>query len=120
MGASPFELFQTPEKPYLVDYFNLMLQGEMDKAMEIFWMLTPVRMTHTQQSMQYVMLGTYHWPMWKYYQWLVGGNGGYTRQPVMKLYQHDMEAAKNALRAIGITPRESDDEFYVGRVNFGK
>jgi hypothetical protein len=63
----------------------------------------------------YADLGTYHWPQQKYYQWLVGGNGGYTRPPVMRLFQHDMDDARNALRALGITPAENDEEFFVGR-----
>ena len=88
--------------------------------MEIYWRLTPVRMTFEKQFMPSQMLGTYHWPQQKYYQWLVGGNGGYTRQPVMRLNQHEMDDARNALRAIGIQPRENDEEFFVGRVNFAK
>jgi len=120
MGPGPYEAFQSPEKPYLVDYFNLLMEGQTDKAMEIYWKLTPVRMTFEKQFMPTVGLGTYHFPHQKYYQWLVGGNGGFTRQPVMKMYQHEMEETKNALRAIGITPREPDEEFYVGRVNYSK
>ncbi len=120
IGSGPFEIFQSPEKPYLVEYFNLMLKGEMDMGMEIYWKLTPVRMVWEAQIMPTVSLGTYHWPQWKYYQWVVGGNGGFTRQPVMKMYQHDMENVKRALRAIGITPREPDEEFHVGRANYAK
>jgi len=119
MGAIPWEVYQTPEKPYLVEYFNLLLKGEMDKATEIYWKLQPVRMILETEFIP-AQLGTYHWPRWKYYQWLVGGNGGLTRQPVMKMLQHEMENVKNALRAIGITPREPDEEFFVGRVNYAK
>ncbi|MCU0495390.1 MAG: hypothetical protein MUD01_27695, partial [Chloroflexaceae bacterium] len=118
MGPGAYELFQSPEKPYLVDYFTLLLQGETDQAMEIYWRLTPVRMTFEKQFMPTQAIGTYHWPQQKYYQWLVGGNGGYTRQPVMRMYQHDMEDARNALRAIGIAPREDDNEFFVGRAAY--
>ncbi len=120
MGAGHYEGFQSPEKPYLVDYFRLLRQGEIDKAMDIYWRLTPVRLVFEKQFLPTLQVGTYHWPQMKYYQWLVGGNGGFTRQPVMKLYQHEMEEYKNALRAIGITPREPDEEFYIGRVNYAK
>lgn len=118
MGPGAYELFQSPEKPYLVDYFNLMLDGKMDEAMAIYWQLTPVRMVFEKQFMPTQGLGTYHWPQQKYYQWLVGGNGGYTRQPVMKMAQHEMDEARNILRAIGIEGRENDEEFFVGRVNY--
>lgn len=120
IGAGPYEAFQSPEKPYVVEYFNLLMQGKWDEGMEIYWKLTPVRVMFEQAHMSTVMLGTYNWTMHKYYQWLVGGNGGYTRQPCMKILQHDMEAFKMALRMIGIEPREPDDEFYVGRVNYAK
>ena len=33
----------------------------------------------------------------------------------MKPHQHEMEATKMGFRMIGITPREPDAEFYVGR-----
>jgi len=120
IGAGPYEVFQSPEKPYMVEYFNLMMTGQMDKAMEIYWRLTPARVIFEQQFAPTSMLGTYNWTQHKYYQWLVGGNGGFTRQPCMKLYQHDMDASKMALRMIGIPPRENDEEFYVGRVNYAK
>jgi len=120
IGAAAYELYQSPEKPYLVEYFNLMLKGQMDKAMKIYWKLKPVRMCWEARIFPTLVVGTYHWPQWKYFQWLVGGNGGYTRQPVMKMYQHDMDECKMVLRSIGITPREPDEEFYVGRVNYAK
>jgi len=122
MGPGAYELYQTPEKPHLVEYFNLVLEGEIDKAMEIYWKLTPVRMVFEAKMMQLMGTGAHPWPMWKYYQWLVGGNGGFTftRQPVMMMNLRDMESTKNALRAIGITPREPDEEFFIGRVNYAK
>jgi hypothetical protein len=64
--------------------------------------------------------GVKWWPMWKYYQWCVGGNGGYTRQPVMRMDQRDMETHKSVLRELGITPSEPDEEFFVGRLNYAK
>jgi dihydrodipicolinate synthase/N-acetylneuraminate lyase len=120
IGGSPHEAYQSPEKPYLVEYFNLMLKGEFEKAMEIYWKLHPVRVCFEATKAKYQAGGTKHYPLWKYYQWCVGGNGGFTRQHVMKMDQRDMEAHKSALRAIGITPREPDEEFFIGRVNFSK
>ena len=92
----------------------------MDKAFEIYWKLTPVRGMFEQQFMPTAMLGTYNWPLQKYYQWLVGGNGGYTRQPCMKIHQHIMEPTKFGLSMIGIIPRQPDEEFYYGRMNYEK
>lgn len=120
MGSGAYEAFQSPEKPYLVDYFNLLMKGEVDKAMDIYWSMTPVRMMFEKQFMPTVGLGTYHWPQHKYYQWLTGGNGGFTRQPVMKMYQHEMEETKGAMRAVGLSIRENEEEYYVGRCNYAK
>lgn len=118
MGPGAYELFQSPEQPNLVRYFEQLQRGEVDAAMETYWRLTPARMTFERQFMPTQMIGTYHWPQQKYYQWLVGGNGGYTRQPVMRLFQHDMDDARNAVRAIGIAPAENDEEFFVGRAAY--
>lgn len=120
IGAGCYEVFQSPEKPYLVDYFRLLREGKLDEAMEIYWMLTPARVIFEQQFMPTAMLGTYNWTQQKYYQWCVGGNGGLTRQPSMKIHQHEMEATKVGFRMIGIDPGEPDEEFYVGRLNYAK
>jgi 4-hydroxy-tetrahydrodipicolinate synthase len=98
-GAGAYELFQSPDKPYLVDYFNLLLEGRFDEAKELYWRLTPARLVFEKQFMPTQMIGTYHWPQQKYYQWLVGGNGGFTRQPVMKMVQYEMDEDAPTRRA---------------------
>lgn len=120
IGAGPYECFQSPEKPYFVQYFNHLRNGETDQAMEIYWRMTLLRVTFEQAFSPTTMLGTYHNNLHKYYQWCVGGNGGFTRQPSMKMHQHEMDRHKMALRMSGIIPREPDEEFYVGRVNFSR
>jgi hypothetical protein len=66
------------------------------------------------------MTGTYNWHQQKYYQWCVGGNGGLTRQPAMKAHQWERDAIKMGYFTIDITPRENDEEFFVGRLNYEK
>jgi 4-hydroxy-tetrahydrodipicolinate synthase len=102
MGAGCYEVFQSPEQPYLVDYFRLLREKKFKPAMELYWKLAPARNIFEQQFNQTVMSGTYNWTMQKYYQWLVGGNGGFTRQPAMKMHQHDMDMTKMAFLMIGI------------------
>ncbi len=120
MGAGCYEVFQSPEKPYLVDYFNLLLVGKREAAMEIYWKLAPMRNIFEQQFSQSVMTGTYNWHQQKYYQWCVGGNGGLTRQPAMKAHQWERDAIKMGFFTLDITPRENDEEFFVGRLNYEK
>lgn len=120
IGPGPYEAFQSPEKPFLVDYFRLLREGDHDKAWEIYWHLTPARVFFEQNHMPGARAGTYNWPLMKYYQWLVGGNGGYVRQPTMKVHHWESEPYKFALMQLEIEPREPDEEFYCGRLNFEK
>lgn len=118
MGAGCYEVFQSPQKPYLVDYFRLLLEGKMAAAMELYWKLAPMRNIFEQQFNQTVMSGTYNWHAQKYYQWCVGGNGGLTRQPAMKLHSWEADQIRMGYYALGIEPRENEAEFWVGRANY--
>jgi len=120
IGAAVYEMYQSPEKPYLVDYFNLILQGETEKAMGIMRRLTPAVGIFESQLMPTILLGAYHWLLLKYYQWLVGGNGGCLRHPVLRTYGQQLQAARMAITMLGITPREPDEEFFIGRMNYAK
>ena len=62
--------------------------------------------------------GVYNWPEHKYYQWCTGANGGYTRQPVMKVSSAIMNTIKNKYLDMDITPSSPDEMFYDGRVNW--
>jgi len=42
------------------------------------------------------------------------------RQPTGRLHDYNKEKIRAALRAVGLTPREPEEEFYVGRVNYAK
>jgi 4-hydroxy-tetrahydrodipicolinate synthase len=120
IGPGCYEALQSPEQPHFVNYFKLLREGRTAEAMEIFWRLAPARGLFEARFMPTAMLGCYHWPLQKYYQWLVGGNGGYTRQPCMKLHQFELEPIKFTLMQMGIMPRQPDEEFYYGRCNFKK
>ena len=114
-GAWTVEALQSPEKPYAVDFFSHLLEGRPDEAMEIYWRLSPALGVMMRLMAPLVMTGTYHWPQLKYFQYLTGGNGGFTRSPVMRLYDRDMQAIRMGYRAIGIEPQGSDEDFFLGR-----
>lgn len=120
IGPGCYEAYQSPETPYMVNYFRLLREDQQEAAMEIYWKLSATRGLFESRQLSTAMLGCYHWPLQKYYQWLTGGNGGYTRQPCMKLHQHEMEQTKFLLMQLGIMPRQPDEEFYYGRANFEK
>jgi 4-hydroxy-tetrahydrodipicolinate synthase len=63
MGPGAYELYQSPERQYLVKCFDLMRRGEMEQAMGLYWMLTPVRLVFEKQFLPTIQIGTYHWSM---------------------------------------------------------
>lgn len=120
-GAGPFYAMQTPENPRMVNLFNTLVNGDIDKAMNMYW--------DGQKNMgggggglegAYFHTGVVTAMTDKYSHWLVGGNGGSIRQPTARLYDYQKEAMRAGVRAMGVTPREPEEEFYVGRVNYAK
>ncbi len=120
-GGLMYDAYQTPDNPLLVTHFDLLRAGELDEAMEIYWRVTAIRTVVWQQFMLYSVAACYPFTLWKYYKWLAGGNGGMLRQPIHRLFEHDKDAIKGAMRAAGLTLRDApEEEFYVGRVNYAK
>lgn len=118
-GGGSWEFWQSPEQPNVVEYFNLVTEGRTEEAVKLYFSLAPATGVAMREGIgRGGDIGMYHWPMGKYISWSVGGNGGLTRDPAMRLTPMQMEMRKNALRAIGIAPREPDEEFFAGRVNF--
>lgn len=117
-GSSPFEYLQTPDNPRLVRHFDLLLAGKFEEAMQLYWEMTPVRDTFEEFVMPTVAMGNYNIMHWKYMGWLTGMNGGPIPLSTTRLYEHEKVRFRAALRQCGITPREPDKEFYVGRVNY--
>lgn len=115
-GGGSWEVWQSPEHPLLVEYYNHVVNGEFDQARSIYWRIAPANMMANRAGIaRGGDIGMYHWPLGKYITWSVGGNGGLTRQPAMSLTAEMMQGRKMALRAIGIEPRENDEEFFIGR-----
>lgn len=118
-GGGSWELWQSPGQPLLVEYFHHVMKGEIDDARSIYWRIAPANVMANKAGIaRGGDTGMYHWPMGKYVSWSVGGNGGLTRQPAMRLTSEMMHGRKSALRAIGIEPRENDEEFFVGRARY--
>ncbi len=118
-GGGSWEFWQSPEKPYVVEYYDLVAQGRYDEAMKLYFRLAPATGLAMRESIgRGGDIGMYNWPMGKYVSWTVGGNGGLTREPAMRLAPQAMQMRKMALRSIGIEPPVSDDEFYVGKAAY--
>lgn len=115
-GAWTVEALQSPEQRQAVRFLDLLAKGRFDDAMELYWILTPALGTMLQIMAPSAATGAYHWPMLKFQQWLSGGNGGMTRVPCMRLYERDMTAIRNGLRAVGVDCADPDSDFFAGRV----
>jgi 4-hydroxy-tetrahydrodipicolinate synthase len=119
-GAGPFYTSQTPEKPRMVNMFNLLLKGEVNKALDVWWELAPLRENSPGLADSYFDTGIVTATSDKYAHWCNGGNGGSVRQPTGRLHDYQKERIRKGLMAVGLTPREPEEEFYVGRVNYAK
>jgi 4-hydroxy-tetrahydrodipicolinate synthase len=120
-GGGAWEMWNAPERPYLVEYYRHVVRGETDAARRIYWTLARANAAAMGGNIaRGGDIGMYHWPMGKYVSWSVGGNGGAMREPAMRLPPFMMQGRKAALRAMGIEPREPDEEFWVGRVRYAR
>jgi 4-hydroxy-tetrahydrodipicolinate synthase len=122
-GAGPFYCSQTPEDQRSVKLFNLLLDNRIDEAYEAYWQ-SVARMGggdgagHMMNT--YLETGLVSPVESKYGHWCLGGNGGLVRQPARRLYDFTREGIKAGIRAMGFTPREPEEEFFVGRMNYAK
>jgi 4-hydroxy-tetrahydrodipicolinate synthase len=122
-GAWTIEALQSPERPLVVDYLNLLLAGRWSEATRKYWELKPAYEALFALMAPMLPKGVHPFTHLKYYQWAVGGNGGLLREPMdpaereFPLRAQDRAAIKAALRSVGIEPRADDDTFIVGRAN---
>lgn len=119
-GGGSWEMWQSPDKPYLVDYHRHVMAGDNDAARAILWQIAPATAIMMGSIARGGDSGMYHWPFGKYISWSVGGNGGVMREPAQRLSAPMMLSRKAALRAIGIEPRDNDAEFWAGRVRWAR
>jgi 4-hydroxy-tetrahydrodipicolinate synthase len=119
-GAGPFYAMQTPEKPRMVNMFNLLTKGRVDEALEIWWEGAPPAGGGGGLADSYFHTGIVTALSDKYSHWCNGGNGGTVRQPTGRLPDYQKERIRAGMRALGFAPREPEEEFYVGRVNYAK
>lgn len=120
MGAAVYETYQTPEQPYLVDAFNLFLEGKETEAKEQCRKMSPLVSLFEVQMMPMIILGSYHWVLLKYYQWCTGGNGGMLRHP-LRIFSWQLNQVQAAFWQAGIKPHDGTlEEFFMGRTIFEK
>jgi 4-hydroxy-tetrahydrodipicolinate synthase len=120
VGVGTVQVWQSTDKPYLSEFFKLTLRGEYSQAMRLYWQMYPLQ-RYALQNVTHGYGSRYQTDQaWaQYVTWSVGGNGGPLRSGY-HIYESQIDERNAALRAAGIAPREPLEEFYMGRVNYGK
>jgi 4-hydroxy-tetrahydrodipicolinate synthase len=112
MGTSNSEYYG----PIVPKIFGLIQDGQLEKAMELYWQIHPARMANNAVNGASAGAHLVHRMLWKYQGWLNGFNGGSLRQPTMKITGKEMKTLRDALKASGLEPTSSPDrDFFAGR-----
>lgn len=124
-GQWNVQAVQSPEYPNAVNFMDCMLHGRVDEALAIYWKINPAFEAFAALQRPFLQRGSHPWTHLKYYQWLVGMNGGLHRD-VDKTDAAVLDAAgrqkiKDSYASIGIPIHDrSDDEFIVGTAAWKK
>jgi len=127
LGEWVVESVQSPEKPYLVEFMDLLNKRQFDQAMKIYWQMEPAYRYLYELQESFLLRGSHPWAHIKYYHWCVGGNGGLIRE----MKEHSDQSAmldapgrqkiRDLYRKIGISPVEAiEEEFVVGKANYAR
>jgi 4-hydroxy-tetrahydrodipicolinate synthase len=113
---------QSPEKPYGVELLDLVRQRKMDQAMTVYWKMQPL--IDLIYDVQASLLPAHPWQHMKYYQWVMGGNGGLLpldgRESIPALDAAARKRIRETSRQVGIAVDGPDEEFMVGRMAYAR
>jgi len=113
---------QSPEKPYGVELLEHVRQKRMDQALTVYWKMQPL--IELIYDVQASLLPAHPWQHMKYYQWVMGGNGGLLpldgRELIPVLDAAARKRIRDTCRQVGIAADRPDEEFMVGRVAYAK
>lgn len=126
-GQWNVEAVQSPGKPYGVEMMKLFGQGRYDEAMKLFNIIEPAHSAFFQLQVGYIRQATHPWAHNKYYQWIVGGNGGllrnlnYKNDLVQPLDEKEREKIRKIYHEMGMeTVAAPEEEFVVGKAAYAK
>ena len=113
---------QSPERPYGVELLEHIRNRRMDKAMTVYWQMQPL--IQLVWDVQAELLPAHPWQHMKYYQWVMGGNGGLLpldgREKVPALDAASRQRIRETCRRVGIPADRPDEEFIVGRMAYAR
>jgi 4-hydroxy-tetrahydrodipicolinate synthase len=118
---------QSPEKPYGNELFDLSRKRRIDDAMKVYWQMQPLIDLVYEVQGRLLKFGKGHPAQhMKYYQWLMGGNGGLLPSSRGEDEgEHVLDAEwrlrmRQTLAKAGIKVDRPDEEFMVGRAAYAR
>jgi len=128
-GMWAVDAIQSPEKRYVVNYMNLLANGNLEEAKRYYYEFRDLVQLFWNVQGTWLYKGVHPWAHLNYYSYCVGGNGGPLRPPAAT-HGHDyfppLDAADRKLirdtyEACGIAMGGiNDDEAMVGRSAFAR
>lgn len=126
-GQWNVEAVQSPEKPYAVEFMNLLNNRRFDEAMAIYSQFETALIAFYELQAPLITRGGHPWAHMKYFQWCGGGNGGLMRDthaPVEQVPILDDAARrliKDTFTKVGIIPVTApEEEFVVGKAAYAR
>lgn len=126
-GAWTVEALQSPETPYAVDFFRLMMAGHVEEGMKLYWNHVAPGFGAMMKLMgRYMASGAHPWELIKFYQFVVGGNGGQVRvdpehPDIPPVSPEDMAFVRGVYKKLGVQTSDLPNEaFPIGRANWRK
>jgi 4-hydroxy-tetrahydrodipicolinate synthase len=121
-GQWAVDSLQSPAKPYAARFMDLVGQGRLDEAVEVYWEMQPAVQAFFDLQAPLLRDGGHPWAHLKYYHWAAGGNGGLLRgesEHVPPLDAAARETIRDTFLKVGITPVDLPDEaFLVGNAAY--
>jgi len=116
---------QSPEKPYAVEMWDLVIKGRMSDAMKVYWQMQPLIQGIYALQAPLLLHESHPWAHMKYLQWVTGGNGGLLPlKPAPYLPALDAagrETIRNNFQRAGIIPVDApEEEFLVGKAAYAR
>lgn len=124
-GQWAIDCLQSPEKPWVNQFLELLRTGKEKEAYELYWQYEPIATAFYEMQEPSLKIGGHPWVHIKYMKWLTGGNGGLlsdlTAPPeyVPHLNAEDRAKCRDIFARVGIkTVDLPDDAFIVGNAAY--
>jgi 4-hydroxy-tetrahydrodipicolinate synthase len=126
-GEWAVDSIQSPQRPYAVEFMDLVGRRRLDDAARVYWAMQPALETFYNLQGPTLLAGGHPWVHIKYYKWLTGGNGGLLRDQqrrpdqVPPLDAAGRRACREAFARAGIPCLDlPEDAFIVGNAAYAK